>query len=139
MTALDPVTVYTITSAPLAQIIKNALEAEGIACVLAGLEQASVAALPGTTIQVQVPAADAERARALIESHEDRLGATVAEVLAELGDQADLAQITAAVCDCCGLELESAEVARVIKTLRRQAETPPAADQPPPENACRSM
>jgi hypothetical protein len=70
MSAQDPVTVHTVSDAPKAQIIKNALEAEGIACVLAGIEQASTAALPGTQVQIQVSAADAERALALIQRAE---------------------------------------------------------------------
>ncbi len=67
----DLVTVYEVPDAPEAEIIKNALIAEGIPCVLGGEEQASVAALPGTVVQVQVPAADAVRARAFLESHEN--------------------------------------------------------------------
>ena len=47
-----------------------AIDAEGIPCLLAGIEQASTAAVPGTSVQIQVPAADAERARTLIAAHE---------------------------------------------------------------------
>jgi hypothetical protein len=66
----EPVTVFETASALHAEIIKNALDAEGIPCILAGIEQASTAALPGTSVQIQVPAAEAERARALIAAHE---------------------------------------------------------------------
>ena len=66
----EPVTVFETANAFHAEVIKNALEAENIPCVLAGIEQASTAALPGTTVQVQVPAVDAERARTLIAAHE---------------------------------------------------------------------
>jgi hypothetical protein len=64
------VTVYTLTDPIQATIIKNALEAEDISCLLAGIEQANTAGLPGTIIQVQVPALDADRARDFIARHE---------------------------------------------------------------------
>lgn len=70
MTANDLVTVYEVTDAVEAEIIKNALTVEGIRCLLGGEEQASVAAIPGTKVQIQVPAVDALRAREFIESHE---------------------------------------------------------------------
>lgn len=66
----DLVTVYTVNDAMEAQIIKNALEAEGIDCVLAGIEQASVAALPGTKVLIQVTASLAESAREVIAQHD---------------------------------------------------------------------
>jgi hypothetical protein len=70
MPSSELITVYTVNDAPAAQIIKNALEAEQIPCVLVGLEQASTAAIPGMMIQIQVPATQAERARELIANHE---------------------------------------------------------------------
>ena len=66
----EPVTVFETASAFHAEVIKNALDAEGIPCLLAGIEQASTAAVPGTSVQIQVPAADAKRARTLIAAHE---------------------------------------------------------------------
>jgi hypothetical protein len=62
--------VYEVADAADAQIIKNALTAEGIACVLSGEEQASTVALPGTTVQIQVTAGDAVRAREFLHLHE---------------------------------------------------------------------
>jgi hypothetical protein len=76
MEMTEPVTVYEAATAFHAELIKNALDAEGIPCLLAGIEQASTAALPGTVVQVQVPAVEAERARALIAAHEPPAGAT---------------------------------------------------------------
>jgi hypothetical protein len=70
MQSSDLLTVYTVNDAIEAQIIKNALEAEGIPCVLAGVEQASTAALPGTKVLVQVAAGHAQHARDLIASHD---------------------------------------------------------------------
>ena len=66
---LDLETVFTLSNPTKAEIIKNFLESEGISCFLEGVRQAALSALP---IHVQVPAADAERARALIAEHEDR-------------------------------------------------------------------
>lgn len=70
MEPLDLVTVYTVSDALEAQIIKNALQAEGIECVLAGIEQASTAALPGTKVLIQVTAGLAESAREVIAQHD---------------------------------------------------------------------
>ncbi len=64
------VTVYTLTNPMVAELIRNDLEAEGIRCILAGIEQASNVGLPGTEIQVQVSGEDSARARVLIESHD---------------------------------------------------------------------
>ena len=67
MDAQDLVVVYTIKNAATAEIIKNALEAEGIPC---GLDNESQAGLTGIfDIKVLVRAADEERARELIETH----------------------------------------------------------------------
>jgi hypothetical protein len=67
MEALDLVSVYTIRNPATAEIVKNALEVEGIPCQL---ENESQAGLTGIfDIQVLVRSADADRARDLIESH----------------------------------------------------------------------
>ncbi|MBM4072541.1 MAG: DUF2007 domain-containing protein [Planctomycetes bacterium] len=66
----DLVTVYTLHDSIKAAMIKNALLTEGIRCLLAGIEQASTAGLPGTIIQVQVAAIDGDRARKIIERHQ---------------------------------------------------------------------
>ena len=61
------VTVYTVRDEMQGEIIKNALEAEGIKCNLGGEHQA---ALTGTfDVDVLVRAADEARAREIIDSH----------------------------------------------------------------------
>jgi hypothetical protein len=68
----EPVTVYTLADPIKAEIIKNALTAEGIRCFLDGLHQAAESGLIAFEIKVQVPAEDANRARRFIELHEAR-------------------------------------------------------------------
>jgi hypothetical protein len=53
-----------------AEIIKNALEAEGMRCFLEQEDQGGWAGLMNISVKVQVPAADAERARRFIRDHE---------------------------------------------------------------------
>lgn len=72
MSMQELVTVYTVSNEIEAEIIKNALEDEGIRCEIEGSHQAGQAGLIGIAINLQVPAADAERARAFIKEHEDR-------------------------------------------------------------------
>ena len=62
------VTVYTVENPVEAEIIQNALHAEGIRCFLEGENQAG--GLTAMEIKIQVPIADADRARKLIASHE---------------------------------------------------------------------
>ena len=54
-----------------AEIIKNALNANGIRCFLDGVNQAAEPGLIGLEIRVQVALADADRARKFIESHDE--------------------------------------------------------------------
>jgi hypothetical protein len=70
MEITDLVTVYTLNNPLQAEIIKNALEAEGIRCFLDGLNQAAEPGLMVFQIKVQVPAGDADRASRLIKAHE---------------------------------------------------------------------
>jgi hypothetical protein len=70
MESSELVTVYTLADPVKAEIIKNALEDEGIRCFLDGANQAGEIGLMVFEIKVQVPAADAERARRFIEAHE---------------------------------------------------------------------
>jgi hypothetical protein len=72
MELTDLVTVYTVADPVQAEIIKNALNAEGIRCFLDGLHQAGETGLLAFDIKVQVPAGDADRARKLLEAHEPR-------------------------------------------------------------------
>ena len=66
----ETVNIYSLGDPIKAQLIKNALEDEAIPCILAGIEQASSAAIPGTNILVQVPEEFAEQALAIIKSHD---------------------------------------------------------------------
>ncbi len=68
----DPVVVYTVSNPVEAEIIKSALQAEGIRCFLDGINQAAEVGLIAFEIKVTVPAGDADRARKLIEQHEER-------------------------------------------------------------------
>lgn len=66
----EMVTVYTVKNPVEAEIIKNALQAEGIRCFLEGINQAvEVGLVP--QVRLQVAEHDAARARKLIQDHED--------------------------------------------------------------------
>jgi hypothetical protein len=82
------VTVYTVSHAVEAEIVKNALEAEGISCYLEGINQAfEVGLVP--QVKIQVPVNQAEQARQLIEAHEESRGEVGEETEeAEEGDEA---------------------------------------------------
>jgi len=70
---MDPnelVTVYTVSNPIEAEIIKNALVDEGIACVLDNEHQAAEAGLMGLEIKLQVPVGQASRARDFVAAHE---------------------------------------------------------------------
>jgi hypothetical protein len=62
------VTVFTLKNPAQAEILRLALQEEGIACFLEGENQAGLTGI--FDIDVQVRAADAERARELIKAHE---------------------------------------------------------------------
>jgi hypothetical protein len=66
----DLVTVYTVNNAVEAEIIKNALSAEGIRAFIEGENQAGEAGLTGIEIQIQVANSDADRARKFLKKHE---------------------------------------------------------------------
>lgn len=68
----DLVTVYTLGDPIKAEIIRNALQDEGIRCFLEGHNQAGALSLMAFEIKIQVPAADADRAARFIEQHEER-------------------------------------------------------------------
>jgi hypothetical protein len=66
----EPFTIYTLNDYYEAEIIKSALESEGIRCELDGERQAGLAeVLP---IGITVRAKDADRARKIIIQHEER-------------------------------------------------------------------
>jgi hypothetical protein len=70
---MDPnelVTVYTVANEIQAEIIKNALEEEGIPAFVEGGMQAGEAGLVGLPIRIEVAAHHAERARRFIENHQ---------------------------------------------------------------------
>lgn len=68
MDADDLVTIYTMTDSNKAEIVKVALEGEGVRCELGGDGQAGFTGL--WEIDVMVRAEDADRARKIVESHE---------------------------------------------------------------------
>jgi hypothetical protein len=68
MRSEELVTVYTLSDSVKAQIIKNAFEAEGIACFLEGANQAG--GLSGVNIKIQVSEDDVEHAREILQEHE---------------------------------------------------------------------
>jgi hypothetical protein len=72
MSMQDLVTIYTVSNAIEAEIIKNALEDEGIHCEIEGGHQAGEAGLIGIEIKLQVPSADADRAEKFIRRHEKK-------------------------------------------------------------------
>jgi hypothetical protein len=70
--AKELVSVYTVANSVEAQIIKNALQDEGIRAFIEGGNQAAEAGLVGLPIDIEVAAADADRARKFIEHHQHK-------------------------------------------------------------------
>ncbi len=70
MPATDWVTVHTEADPLNADIVKNALEAEGIQAVLENEMQAGETGLAAMPVKVQVRNADSQKARLIIERHE---------------------------------------------------------------------
>ena len=68
MEADEPVTVYTVNNPNEAEIIKMALQGQGISCQLDGEGQAGLSDILG--IGILVPARDADRAQNIIEQNE---------------------------------------------------------------------
>lgn len=68
MDANELVTVYTVNDATEAEIIKNFLNAEGIACQIGGEGQAGLTGV--IEISILVKALDADKAEKLIRSRE---------------------------------------------------------------------
>ncbi len=69
MSMQEMVTVYTVSNAIEAEIIKNALDDEGFHAEIEGGHQAGEAGLIGIEIKLQVPANEAEQARAFVLEH----------------------------------------------------------------------
>jgi Putative prokaryotic signal transducing protein len=72
MDSQELVTVYNASNSVEAEIVKNALEDEGIRCFVEGENQAAGSGLTGIPVQIQVAAVDADRAREFIQTHEQR-------------------------------------------------------------------
>jgi hypothetical protein len=64
-------TVYTLNNPGVAEIIKNALENEGIACAIENEHQAGLTGV--FEIRLLTRASDAERARQIIEAHQQSI------------------------------------------------------------------
>jgi Putative prokaryotic signal transducing protein len=73
--AQELVTVFTATNEVEAEIIKNALESEDIRAIVEGPHQAGEVGLLGIGVKVQVAAADADRAREIVEEGQRRMAA----------------------------------------------------------------
>ena len=68
MDARDLISVYSCINAGEAEVLRNALQSEGIACRIDGEGQAGLAGV--LELRLLVRAIDADRARAYIEKHE---------------------------------------------------------------------
>jgi hypothetical protein len=68
----EPVEVHLVTNPVEANLIKNLLQTEGIRCALPGLEQGFNPTFGPFEIRIMVEAANADRARRLISSHQER-------------------------------------------------------------------
>lgn len=62
------VTVYTLTDPMLAEIIRNAIHAEGLKCEIGGEHQAGITGV--LKIEILVRAEDEDAARRIIQKHE---------------------------------------------------------------------
>lgn len=68
MEAREPVSVYTVTTEAEAEMIRNLLHAEGIACELGGMSQAGLAGV--LQIDVLVRAEDVDKASKIIKKQQ---------------------------------------------------------------------
>jgi hypothetical protein len=74
MDSKELVTVCSVPNNIEAEIIKNALHAEGIRCFVEGGNQAGEAGVAGIAVRIEVPADDADRARKFISRHQKHHG-----------------------------------------------------------------
>ena len=65
----DILTVYTTGNATEAEVLRAALEGEGIKCEVGGENQAGLAGVSSMEIQLLVRAVDFDRAKAFLEQH----------------------------------------------------------------------
>jgi hypothetical protein len=68
----QPVEVYSVNEPFKAEVVKEALEAEGIRCFLGAPLQGAFAGINFEPVRVFVEAAEADRARQLIAAHEQK-------------------------------------------------------------------
>jgi hypothetical protein len=73
MTKDESVVIFTTSDPYVAEVVKGALEAEGIACAIGGEQQGGFVGMLAE-ISLTVSAAQAERARALIAKHPKQAG-----------------------------------------------------------------
>jgi hypothetical protein len=71
MDGTEPIEIYTVNNPMIAEMIRNALQEEGIACELSGEAQGGFAGVLDE-IQIMTKAADAERALAIIKELESQ-------------------------------------------------------------------
>jgi DNA-binding response OmpR family regulator len=72
MDAEEPVEVYSVTDPTMAELIRNALEEEGIQCEISGEGQAGLSGV--LEIQIMTRAIDADRARKICRDLEQHHG-----------------------------------------------------------------
>ncbi len=77
MNTNEPVAVYTTQDLYEAEIVKNALQNEGIMCEIDGTNQGGFVEL--FDVRLVVRAADADRAREIIESHQRSASSELSE------------------------------------------------------------
>jgi len=65
------VTIYRLNDPIKAEVIRNALEAQGLRCFLDGINQAAHPGLSAFEIRVQVHEQDKARAQQFLESHDE--------------------------------------------------------------------
>ena len=64
------VTIKTVSNPVEAEIIRNALNAEGIACMIGNENQAAFAGVGALEIEIMTRAGDADRARKILQKEE---------------------------------------------------------------------
>jgi len=72
MDAEEPVQVYTVTDPTVAEMIRNALQEDGIVCEISGETQAGLSGI--LEIQIMTRAIDADRAQRIIRDLEQHHG-----------------------------------------------------------------
>ena len=76
MDSQEPIVVYSVTEPTQAELIRNALQEEGIVCEISGESQGGFSGV--FEIQILTKASDADRARAIITELEEHHGEAAA-------------------------------------------------------------